>query len=494
MWWDSSRARMRAFMRLIAPLIAPVLLLSSAAVLTAATPAGADTDTFTSGQVGTSGSTSQFTQTGPWEMSWSYNCDSFGEAGNFVVNVNQPAGDDYPDLGVNELNTSGSGVDYYYDTGVFNLSVTSECNWSITVQPASGTPDGTPVTFTSTEYGETANPPEFTVAAPWQMTWSYNCANLGQPGNFIVGFSDTSGAATSDVGPNELAMSGSGTDSYSDSGTFQAQVLSECQWSIALSSASSPPPAPAPAPQQSPVTGMASTPNGGGYWTVNAAGAVTAHGNAVNYGDMAGKPLNAPMSHIVATPSGKGYWLVAADGGTFAFGDAGFFGSMGGKPLNAPVVDMAPTNDGNGYWLVASDGGVFAFGDASFEGSMGGRHLNEPVVGIVADDSTGGYWEVATDGGIFAFNAPFYGSTGNITLNKPVNGMAATVTDQGYWFVASDGGIFAYGNAQFYGSTGNMTLNAPIVGMAADPATGGYWLVGKDGGIFSYDAPFLGAG
>ena len=166
-----------------------------------------------------------------------------------------------------------------------------------------------------------------------------------------------------------------------------------------------------------PVTGMASTPTGDGYWLVNDQGGVTGHGDAESYGSMAGHALNAPIEHIVATPDGRGYWLVAADGGTFAFGDAGFYGSMGGIQLNAPVVDITPTADGRGYWLVAADGGIFAFGDAGFHGSMGGQHLNRPVVGISSDYATGGYWEVATDGGIFAFGAPFFGSTGNIVLN-----------------------------------------------------------------------------
>lgn len=37
---------------------------------------------------------------------------------------------------------------------------------------------------------------------------------------------------------------------------------------------------------------------------------------------------NAPITGIAATPTGKGYWLCAADGGVFAFGDAGFFGNV----------------------------------------------------------------------------------------------------------------------------------------------------------------------
>jgi hypothetical protein len=241
-----------------------------------------------------------------------------------------------------------------------------------------------------------------------------------------------------------------------------------------------------------PVTGVASTPGGGGYWLVDAQGAVSVHGSAVYYGSMGGQHLNAPIAHIVATPDGGGYWLVGADGGIFTFGDAGFYGSTGGQHLNAPVVDMAPTSDGDGYWLVASDGGVFSFGDAVFQGSMGGRHLNRPVVGISPDDATGGYWLVASDGGIFSYGAPFFGSTGDLSLNRPVNGMASTPDGGGYWFVASDGGVFSFGDAVFQGSMGGTALSDPVQGMATDPS-GGYWLVGSDGGVFSFGAPFFGA-
>ncbi len=249
----------------------------------------------------------------------------------------------------------------------------------------------------------------------------------------------------------------------------------------------------APTSLGGPVVGMASVPDGSGYWLVDAQGAVSAHGAAANYGSMGGHLLNALMTHIVATPDGAGYWLVAADGGTFSFGDARFFGSMGGSHLNAPVVDMAPTADGGGYWLVASDGGVFAFGDARFKGSMGGRALNQPVVGLAPDTATGGYWLVASDGGIFSFAAPFHGSAGALRLRQPVNGMSATAASDGYWMVAADGGIFTGGDAKFYGSTGGLRLNAPIVGMAPDNATGGYWLVASDGGVFSFHSPFYGA-
>ena len=334
---------------------ASVAAMSGFLALVSSGPAGADTTTFTSGQIGSSGDTSNFNQSGPWTMSWSYNCAASGGPGNFIVTVNQPANDLAQDSGTNELGNSGSGTDYYYDTGQFSLSIISECDWSITVAPSSAGALATPATFTSAQSGDTGDPQQFRVAASWTMTWSYSCANLGSAGNFIVNIIQPAGDNAFDVGPNELGTSGSGTDSYNDTGVFGLDIDSECNWTITvLSAGQSLPPAP-PTPT---AVGIAATPDGGGYWIAYSNGAVHDHGDAGNYGGASGQSLNAPINHIVSTPDGKGYWLVAADGGIFTYGDAGFFGSTGAQRLDAPVVDMAPTPDGKGYWLVATDGGI----------------------------------------------------------------------------------------------------------------------------------------
>jgi hypothetical protein len=223
-----------------------------------------------------------------------------------------------------------------------------------------------------------------------------------------------------------------------------------------------------------PLAGIASTPDGNGYWATTASGQVMAEGDAANFGSIT-SPLRAPIVGIASTSDGQGYWLVASDGGVFSFGDAQFFGSTGGMVLNKPVVGMASTSDGQGYWLVASDGGVFSFGDAQFFGSTGGMVLNKPVVGMASTSDGQGYWLVAADGGVFTFgDAPFFGSTGNIVLNKPVVGITATADNGGYRMIASDGGIFDFGDAAFYGSGTGAPLTAPVVGMAARP--GGYWI------------------
>ena len=114
-------------------------------------------------------------------------------------------------------------------------------------------------------------------------------------------------------------------------------------------------------------------------------GGIFNYGDATFFGSTGGMTLNKPIVGMASTPDGKGYWLVASDGGVFSYGDATFFGSTGGMTLNQPIVGMASTPDGKGYWLVASDGGVFSYGDATFFGSTGGMKLNQPIVEHVID-------------------------------------------------------------------------------------------------------------
>jgi len=95
-------------------------------------PAGAKTllVLFGSGE----GDTAQFTVTEPaWQVNWSYDCSSLG-VGNFIVTVNGygPALDT-PDAGTNQLGPSGTGSDQYSDQGTFNLTVDSECAWTLSV-------------------------------------------------------------------------------------------------------------------------------------------------------------------------------------------------------------------------------------------------------------------------------------------------------------------------------------------------------------------------
>ena len=171
-----------------------------------------------------------------------------------------------------------------------------------------------------------------------------------------------------------------------------------------------------------PIVGMAPT----GLRRVLAGGSdggVFGYGDAHFFGSAGSLRLNTPIVGMAATPDGDGYWLVACDGGIFSYGDAGFYGSAGSLTLNAPVVGMAATRDGGGYWLVASDGGIFSYGDARFDGSAGALALNAPVVGMAATPDGGGYWLVAADGGVFSYgDAVFSGSTGSLRLERAHRG------------------------------------------------------------------------
>ena len=161
-----------------------------------------------------------------------------------------------------------------------------------------------------------------------------------------------------------------------------------------------------------PISGMAATSDGKGYWLVDTQGNVYSFGDAVFHGSTqqlnpvlpAGGTnavsLAAPISGMAATPDGNGYWLVGSDGGVFSFGDANFSGSEGGQPLSGPVtgmaVDSTSTVNGWGYWLADSNGTVYNFGSASSYGSVSSP--SAPIVSIAASSDGAGYWLVGGSG------------------------------------------------------------------------------------------------
>jgi ribosomal protein L24E len=237
-----------------------------------------------------------------------------------------------------------------------------------------------------------------------------------------------------------------------------------------------------------PIVGMASTPDGGGYWVVASDGGIFSFGDAKFYGSTGNIVLNKPIVGMARTPDGKGYWLVASDGGVFSFGDAKFYGSTGNITLNQPIVGMAPNPQGGGYWLVAADGGIFSFGTSKFHGSTGNIVLNKPIIGMMAAPSGAGYLLLASDGGTFSFGtAPFYGSLGGVPLKNPIVASALTPSGNGYWFSDSVGEVSAFGQATYYGSAPS-PLNQPIVGMAVTPNGTGAFVGGSyPSGSYGYD-------
>jgi hypothetical protein len=70
-------------------------------------------------------------------------------------------------------------------------------------------------------------------------------------------------------------------------------------------------------------------------------GGIFAYGSVQFWGSAGGIHLNKPVVGMASTPNGAGYWLVASDGGIFAYGNAPFYGSTGGITLNKPIVGMS---------------------------------------------------------------------------------------------------------------------------------------------------------
>jgi len=274
-----------------------------------------------------------------------------------------------------------------------------------------GTSSATPATHNPGYWLEAADGGVFAFEAPFLGSATQRCSSN------CFGF----GATTSGPGYWIVNYSTADTDlyGYGDASDFEVQTPS-------LS-------------EGGPLTAVASSATGKGGWILyESSGVVVPFGDAQWFGDGSGirgccrtwPPFGSNIPYfagIASTPDGGGYWLVGIDGGVFAYGDATFYGSMGGKPLNAPISGIARTSDGHGYWLVALDGGIFTFGDAAFHGSMGGKPLNAEMVGIAANPDGTGYWTAAMDGGVFAFgDAPFFGSMGGHPLAHWIDGLAAS--------------------------------------------------------------------
>ena len=243
------------------------------------------------------------------------------------------------------------------------------------------------------------------------------------------------------------------------------------------------------------VQGLAATPDGLGYWIVDAYGAVSACGTASDYGGLSTLKLNQPVLGLSPSPDGAGYRLVAYDGGVFNFGDAqgqpenGSNGpvSLGGMKLAAPIWSIMTTSSGLGYWLVGTDGGVFCFGDATFYGSAAAFKPAHPIVGAAETTSGHGYRLVTSDGTVFAFgDAKPVGAShpAALTSRSPVVAIATDpAVPGGYWLTAADGTTYAVGGAPSLAAVLGHPA-AAIKGIAAAPDGGGFWLVDQNGNVY----------
>jgi hypothetical protein len=86
--------------------------------------------------------------------------------------------------------------------------------------------------LSGTGSGET---PAFDGPSHYRVTYSFDCSNVGQSGNFALLPEDSNGNAVAGALVNRLAASGNGTADGYDLGTqkgMHLQILSECRWQV----------------------------------------------------------------------------------------------------------------------------------------------------------------------------------------------------------------------------------------------------------------------
>ena len=130
-----------------------------------------------------------------------------------------------------------------------------------------------------------------------------------------------------------------------------------------------------------PIVGIASTPDGRGYYAVTDTGDVFTGGDGVYAGDLSTASHHvSDIVGITIAPGGDGYWLLGANGAIYPFGGVASFGSLLTKHVHTTsAVAMAASPTGVGYLIVTAGGNVYAFGDAHQHGSLAGKgvHVND---------------------------------------------------------------------------------------------------------------------
>jgi hypothetical protein len=75
----------------------------------------------------------------------------------------------------------------------------------------------------------------FRSGAPWKITWSFDCANLGQIGQFTLAVTDDKGTDRTTAGGSGMQGKGAVTNNGSAE-TFGLIIRSTCRWQLSASS------------------------------------------------------------------------------------------------------------------------------------------------------------------------------------------------------------------------------------------------------------------
>jgi Ricin-type beta-trefoil lectin domain-like len=133
-------------------------------------------------------------------------------------------------------------------------------------------------------------------------------------------------------------------------------------------------------PPASDVVGMATTPDGEGYWLIESqqsgGATVKSYGDAASVADITAP---CPVTGATTDPAG-GFWAFSACGDVFPDGGAPNLGSAVSRNVS-DITGLAAVPGGGGYWLIGSNDSVYPFGIATAGTSPGSANL----IGAVAD-------------------------------------------------------------------------------------------------------------
>jgi Protein of unknown function (DUF2510) len=149
---------------------------------------------------------------------------------------------------------AGGGSDDTNDAATDDASTTTTTSTGAPAATPTAPPTAPPATvpagpiFTQTGSG-TATTASFKVPNSWDMAWTYDCANFGTSGNFVVSIYDLTGSAGGteesggsvdfdNQGVNQLGANGSGVEHFHSGGnTKYLKVISECNWTLTVTKA-----------------------------------------------------------------------------------------------------------------------------------------------------------------------------------------------------------------------------------------------------------------
>jgi hypothetical protein len=353
--------------------------------------------TFTSTTMGGWGETQRVTVYAPW-LTWSVGSCHLSRPNFFEVAINGSQADTGPSQ--YGAVAGGGGVDHYTDSGIFNLTIGSDCDWSISINGSPPSPHG---------YWLVGSDGGIFSFGSAQFYGSTGSLRLQRPAVGIV--------PTPDHGGYWLDATDGGVFAFGDAG-FYGSIPG-----LGLHPAGSG----LPHSLNAPIVGMVPSADGGGYFMVASDGGVFAFGDArfdgscYQIGGCSGSAVAVMPDRFAGIGYDyEGYWLVTQTGNVYAFGNIPNYGAPGS--LGVPVTSAERIPDGFGYWILFGSGAISDFGDAGNFGSPGGTlgGLNYASA-FFATVLGNGYWVTSTTGQVFNFgDAPNDGSMSGTRLNGAI--------------------------------------------------------------------------